>query len=122
MTAADEPVAPIAVEHAAKAVDRSQRKWFLGSAAVTIASAATLPAIGITGIPIGILAFVIAGRAAGRRRRAAEIARATADPDRTWSVADRTVTGRHPDRRDLVLSLPPSVVRTLRALPPARVV
>jgi hypothetical protein len=117
-----EPVAAIAVEHAAKAAERRHSKLFVASAVVTVGCASAMSAIGLIGIPLGLLAFAVAGRSLGRRRRAAEIVRATGDHARTWSLVGHTVTGHAPDRRDLVLSLPQSGVRMLRALPAARVV
>lgn len=122
MTAADEPVAAIAVEHAAKLVERRHHKVFIASAAVTVGCASAMAAIGLAGIPLGIIAFAIAGRSLGKRRRAAEVARATRDAARSWSLVGATAVGRAPDRRDLELALTPGAVRSLRALPPARVV
>jgi len=117
-----EVVAPVAVEHAARIVERRHHKIFIGSAVVTVGCASAMTAIGLAGIPLGIIAFAVAGRSLGRRRRAAAIARETANAARTWSLAGNTVVGRTPDRSDLDLVLTPAAVRSLRALPAARVV
>ena len=122
MTAADEPVAALAVEHAAKLVERRHHKVLIASSVVTVGCASAMTAIGLVGIPLGLLAFFVAGRSLGKRRRAAEVVRATRDDARSWSLAGDTVVGRAAARRDLELALTPDAVRSLRALPPARVV
>jgi hypothetical protein len=117
-----EPVSADAVEHAARMVARREHRWFQFAAGLTVAAAAGMATWGLGGIPIGIVAFALAGRAMGRKRRARELAEATRDATRTWSLVGHTVRGRSPGRGDLELVLPPGEVRSLRALPAARVV
>jgi hypothetical protein len=117
-------VAPAAVAHAASLIAERQRKISLGAGVTTALLAASIGAIGIPGIPLALAAFIVTGRALGRRRRAREIARASVTGDYTWELTGRTLTGSLADERraDLELRLSAGDVRTLRALPAARVV
>jgi hypothetical protein len=111
-----------AVEHAARVDERHHTRVFVVTSGVMIAAPAAAIAIGLVSLPIGVVAFMAALRASGRRRRARDVVRATRSGDRTWTLAGSTVHGRDDSgqARDIELALTPAAVRTLRALPAAR--